>query len=559
MITNELISEIKSKINDNHKQAITGGILQGVLVDMVKSLCEVYPQTYTDEEKAQARANIDALSNHNGEITKEKLSLEVQAILNDVANKQNISDATLATIAKTIVGAINEVYKGGLEDASIATSKIEDGAVTDAKIANGAVTTPKIANDAVTTEKVNDGAITEPKLDTDLVNIITSAVQPAELASAIATALTSYVAKADIVDTTGSATDKVMSQKAVTDNLALKSNTDDVYTKAQADAITNALADSLSRIFRDCGMYLNPTEYVLVVGVSGKYIDKDSALEVANSNYSISQPFSLKAGDILLVPSASAVTAACSVVSKKVTNTYDKVIIYAYTYDEFGRINTATADYNPSLVYTAYYESDEQTTPTDWMIGGEHIAELPQTHEVTESFYEPLVKQSVAGMPDTGYYVYLASQAMDVVVSAYNATINGGHAIIAGWGIFKNIDTNFVGIDKQRVIAEAIADLFAQVEGINEKLTNGLDSLSVKHLHIDRELSGLNIAGTFCLQGAGVPSASVVPVNWDFGRYGDWKGIPQFIGQEYFDTIDKVFYKAHGVTAVSDWKRITNA
>ena len=559
MITNELISEIKSKINDNHKQAVTGGILQGVLVDMVKSLCEVYPQTYTDEEKAQARANIDALSNHNGEITKEKLSLEVQAILNDVANKQNISDATLATIAKTIVGAINEVYKGGLEDASIATSKIEDGAITDAKIANGAVTTPKIANDAVTTEKVNDGAITEPKLDTDLVNIITSAVQPAELASAIATALASYVAKADIVDTTGSATDKVMSQKAVTDNLALKSNTDDVYTKAQADAITNALADSLSRIFRDFGMYLNPTEYVLVVGVSGKYIDKDSALEVANSNYSISQPFSLKAGDILLVPSASAVTAACSVVSKKVTNTYDKVIIYAYTYDEFGRINTATADYNPSLVYTAYYESDEQTTPTDWMIGGEHIAELPQTHEVTESFYEPLVKQSVAGMPDTGYYVYLASQAMDVVVSAYNATINGGHAIIAGWGIFENVATNFVGIDKQRVIAEAIADLFAQVEGINEKLTNGLDSLSVKHLHIDRELSGLNIAGTFCLQGAGVPSASVVPVNWDFRRYGDWKGIPQFIGQEYYDTIDKVFYKAHGVTAVSDWKRITNA
>lgn len=556
----EKLKEVIAKqIKENGKREITGPVLQAVLMAMVDSLGEVYPHTYTDEEKAQARANIDALSNHNGEITKEKLSLEVQAILNDVANKQNISDATLATIAKTIVGAINEVYKGGLEDASIATSKIKDGAVTDAKIANGAVTTPKIANDAVTTEKVNDGAITEPKLDTDLVNIITSAVQPAELASAIATALTSYVAKADIVDTTGSATDKVMSQKAVTDNLALKSNTDDVYTKAQADAITNALADSLSRIFRDFGMYLNPTEYVLVVGVSGKYIDKDSALEVANSNYSISQPFSLKAGDILLVPSASAVTAACSVVSKKVTNTYDKVIIYAYTYDEFGRINTATADYNPSLVYTAYYESDEQTTPTDWMIGGEHIAELPQTHEVTESFYEPLVKQSVAGMPDTGYYVYLASQAMDVVVSAYNATINGGHAIIAGWGIFENIATNFVGIDKQRVIAEAIADLFAQVEGINEKLTNGLDRLSVKHLHIDRELSGLNIAGTFCLQGAGVPSASVVPVNWDFGRYGDWKGIPQFIGQEYYDTIDKVFYKAHGVTAVSDWKRITNA
>ncbi len=121
------------------------------------------------------------------------------------------------------------------------------------------------------------------------------------------------------------------------------------------------------------------------------------------------------------------------------------------------------------------------------------------------------------------------------------------------------IATNFVGIDKQRVIAEAFADMYAQVEGINEKLTNGIDRLKVGHLLVDRELSGLNVAGTFCLQGAGVPSASVIPDNWDFERYGDWKGIPQFIGQEYFDTTNKVFYKAHGVGAVADWKRITNA
>ena len=43
--------------------------------------------------------------------------------------------------------------------------------------------------------------------------------------------------------------------------------------KEQTDAITNALADSLSRILRDFGMYSNPTEYVLAVGVRGKYID----------------------------------------------------------------------------------------------------------------------------------------------------------------------------------------------------------------------------------------------------------------------------------------------
>lgn len=127
----EVIAKV---IKENGQGDITGPALQMVLMTMVNSLGEVYPQTYTKEQKAQARANIDALANYDGEITEEKLSSEVQAILDDVANKQNITDESLATIAKTIVGAINEVYKGGLEDASIATSKIEDGAITEPKL-----------------------------------------------------------------------------------------------------------------------------------------------------------------------------------------------------------------------------------------------------------------------------------------------------------------------------------------------------------------------------------------------------------------------------------------
>lgn len=106
----EKLKEVIAKqIKENGRGEITGPVLQAVLMALVDSLGEVYPQTYTDEQKAQARANIDALSNHNGEVTKEKLSAEVQAILADVPNKQNITDATLATQAKTIVGAINEL------------------------------------------------------------------------------------------------------------------------------------------------------------------------------------------------------------------------------------------------------------------------------------------------------------------------------------------------------------------------------------------------------------------------------------------------------------------
>lgn len=142
---------IAKKIKENGRGEITGPILQAVLMAMVDSLGEVYPQTYTDEQKAQARANIDALANYDGEITKEKLSAEVQAILEDVPNKQNITDESLATIAKTIVGAINEVYKGGLEDASIATNKIEDGAVTEPKLDTDL--TAKVNNNVKTIEQ----------------------------------------------------------------------------------------------------------------------------------------------------------------------------------------------------------------------------------------------------------------------------------------------------------------------------------------------------------------------------------------------------------------------
>lgn len=162
---------IAKKIKENGRGEITGPILQAVLMAMVDSLGEVYPQTYTDEQKAQARANIDALANYDGEITKEKLSAEVQAILEDVPNKQNITDESLTTIAKTIVGAINEVYKGGLEDGSIATNKIEDGAVTTDKIADAAVTEDKLALQSVSSKKIKDATIGASKLGDNSVTI----------------------------------------------------------------------------------------------------------------------------------------------------------------------------------------------------------------------------------------------------------------------------------------------------------------------------------------------------------------------------------------------------
>ena len=63
-----------------------------------------------------------------GSITKDMIDAPVLDV------KQNITDESLTTTTKTIVGAINEVYKGGFKDASIATGKIEDGAITEPKL-----------------------------------------------------------------------------------------------------------------------------------------------------------------------------------------------------------------------------------------------------------------------------------------------------------------------------------------------------------------------------------------------------------------------------------------
>lgn len=474
--------------------------------------------------------------------------------------------------------------------------------------------------DAVTGKGLSTNDLTN-----ELLALVKGSVQEVRLLAAIADAVKNYVAKADVVQATGTDTEKVMSQKATTAALAGKVSTTDGVTKSDIvseegssttkvmsqQIVTNALTQArtqiasnstaiasnksdiarvnetlgqhtqqiadnaedidtnataidainalVARLNRDFGRYDNPTSVTLTQSISGKYVHKDTAKEVSARGYGISTPIALKKGDLLLVPSASAVVAECSVVSRQVTNPYDRVILYAYTYDAGGRIATATADYDTSLVYTAHY-ADEETMAVDyWTIGSKQVSTLPSTYAVTESFYVPLVQQSVAAMPSEGYYIYLASEAMDVVISGFTATVNGGVAILAGWGVLKNIASNFVGIDGQQVLAEALNNLAQRVAGIEAKIAGGFSELTVGKLHIGRGIDGLNIDTNFYLEGAGAPSADVVPEGWKanwFAKYGDWRGIPLFKGQWYYDTVNKNLYRAKGTESVSDWQLI---
>ena len=306
-------------------------------------------------------------------------------------------------------------------------------------------------------------------------------------------------------------------------------------------AVTEQVAQNvldINFIEKSFGKYDAIRQIVLQQAKSDKYVNTDGG-ETTASGYGISAPITLNAGDILLIPSAQAVPASVSVVARMVQRTYQKVIAYIYTYrTDYPELPaTATADYDATLVYTAVYdESGDTPVLTGWTRAGQTYTTLPATREVSEQFYEPLVRQAVSAMPSTGYYIYLSPTAMTVVVSGLTATVSGGTALVVGWGIFKNITTNFVGAPGQSVLAQAFAVLFAAIDGLKAQLENLGET---KAASIDFENSPKLCGQDMYLTGDGAPASP---------------NVPTMVGQEYLDVTNKKCYKAFSVTgAISDW------
>ena len=325
---------------------------------------------------------------------------------------------------------------------------------------------------------------------------------------------------------------------------------DEDHVRAEADHAT-AAADhetyaetvgenttNIAFINKSFGKYDGERAIMLQQAKADKYVNTDGG-ETTASGYGISAPVALNAGDILLVPSAQAVPATVSVIARLVDRTYQKVIAYIYTYrEDYPELPaTATADYDATLAYTAVYdESGDTPTLTGWTRNGETYTTLPATREVSEQFYEPLMRQAVSAMPSTGYYIYLCPTSMTVVVSGLTATVSGGAALVVGWGIFKNITTNFVGAPGQSVLAQAFAVLFAAIDGLKAQLENLGET---KAISIDFENSPKLCGRDMFLTGDGAPASP---------------NVPTMVGQEYLDVTNKKCYKAFSVTGeISDW------
>lgn len=303
-----------------------------------------------------------------------------------------------------------------------------------------------------------------------------------------------------------------------------------------ADAAEVEYIKTLTKmLFRDFGHYETALTAVMSVSKSGKYVDSDGQ-EKSNSALAISAPVSLKAGNIYMLASSSSVGTGVSVFARQVTNTYDKVIVYTeQETDSQGRPTKVVADYDANLVYTITYDSDGNATYKD-STGGT-IASLPTTHEVTESFYEPLFRTNDSSMPESGHYLYLCPQDMDVVISAKSVDIAGKSLTGVRYGAFASIMTNFVSNFGQKVIAQAIAELYAAVQGLSAQVDKA------GHLKVD------------------VVDQANLPLVCGEEMYSSGNGAPVTAPtvpfQEYYDSTNGKFYKAKGILpdapSVSDW------
>lgn len=397
--------------------------------------------------------------------------------------------------------------------------------------------------------KVNGKQLSTEDFTTALKNKLDALPTAADLATqistAISTALASYYTKTQ--------TDSLLAQKttaaqvadfiaaALTSysttsqmNAAISTALGSYYTKTEIDT----KFERVQFLERGLGKYDNTRSITLQQATAGKYVNVNGQ-EVSASGYGISAEVQLNAGDIMLVPSASAVPADVSLFARIVTRTYDKVINYTYTYrQDYPELPaTATADYNPALIYTAQYdETGDTPVLTGWLMGGQTYTTLPATRTVTESYYEPLMKQAVAAMPSTGYYVYLCPTSMTIVVSGYTATVNGGVALVVGLGIFKNIATNFIGAPGQAVIAQAFAQLLGEIEGLKTQFDNLGETRAV------------------CINSEDMPKVQNYPMIIYGSGAPTAPNVPAFIGQKYLDTTNKKEYTAFSVTnSVSDW------
>lgn len=94
------------------------------------------------------------------------------------------------------------------------------------------------------------------------------------------------------------------------------------------------------------------------------------------------------------------------------------------------------------------------------------------------------------------------------------------------------------------VTAAAIVALAKRIGGLEKRLSDGLGKLTVEELNVVRSLTG-NLMDDGSKENAMMLVRSTSP-----------DVVPEFIGQEWIDTTNRVAYKAFGTSAITDWVQL---
>ena len=322
------------------------------------------------------------------------------------------------------------------------------------------------------------------------------------------------------------------------------------------------LSGKIDRIKQTLGHYSTRSNITLTASETGVAISSDG-VKVTKSGWAIAEFDAEKGVEYLFKPGVT--DGSVCIFAQKVTTKQIRSIAYTYTYNEDGTIATASASYNgASHTYTyAYSEEDGSVTITD--ASGNVVSALPYQYESTVGSYLPMTRLNAgAELPEDGYCRFMShfqgNASLKVVVSYKVGSADLTMQVVKD-GVFASVATQLgnlsgdISLTQSALSAEETngAELSAAVARIVEALDRFGD---VKCLSVSSKDIPMVCDKPLILYGSGVPSADVVPDNWNKTTMGEWTGVPTFIGQHYInvDASEGGEYYARGTSSVSDWR-----
>jgi YD repeat-containing protein len=298
-------------------------------------------------------------------------------------------------------------------------------------------------------------------------------------------------------------------------------------------------ATELDRINETLGPYSDRADIVLSAKETGYVINTDG-VKTAKSGWAMAEFSAEKGVEYLFKPGT--IDGSVCIFAQKVTTKATRAIDYTYTYDDEGRVKTATATYN-GVTYVYNYTYDEETgaqTITD--AGGNVVASLPYQYETTVGTYLPMTRLNAgAELPQDGYCRLMShfqgNASLTVVVSYKVGSADLTMKVVKD-GVFASVATQLGNLSGNISSTQSALDSNdhqtaeneADIEGILATYGNN-DSRDIRLLCGQPEV----------LYGEGTPQESIVPKNWkqfdpETGEGYNWTGLPSALGQMYVNT-----------------------